>query len=453
MKSAWILVCLIGCGGTMGGGGGGGDDDDDTGPNMVDPHLIATGGVANSPLGGQLHVYAVEANSSTPIANAAVTVGTLTGTTDATGLATFNDASLSGKATVTVTATGHAASTWIGVAGANVTIPLEVTPKSIPTAHASGSIQGWGNGNLSPALGNYMLAVVLYSFLDDPTAPENGITQPLRGDNTPMDSCIVYFGSSSNCSWQLTTRTGPQVHTAIIVEGDPQGTNSDTSDDTYTVRGFAYGQMMSLTAGQQVSNEVLQVMPANQALSVSFPAAPAGLGTTIAIPELQLDSGAGRVVFPLPPLKPGSTSSKVLAPTGAFAGHYELVALATPNATASMPYATSFVHDVSASATVPAWLGQPTAVTGGSTFSFTGTGAYVTAQISRQKQPLWDVTILDGSTSFTLPTLSPDPIGSGAADFAVNLTDAAGFQASAFDVATATKSLARVAGAQTSFTR
>lgn len=92
-------------------------------------------------------------------------------------------------------------------------------------------------------------------------------------------------------------------------------------------------------------------------------------------------------------------------------------------------------------------------MTGGSTFSFTGTGAYATAQISRQKQPLWDVTILDGSTSFTLPTLSPDPIGSGAADFAVNLTDAAGFQATAFDVATATKSLARVAGAQTSFTR
>jgi len=190
-----------------------------------------------------------------------------------------------------------------------------------------------------------------------------------------------------------------------------------------------------------------------QPLAVTFPAAPQGLPTTIAIPELALDNGAGRIVFPLPAVTPAHGSASVLAPTGTYAGHYELVALATPNATATSPYATAFVHDVAASATVPAWLAAPTGVQAGASFSFAASGAaFATAQIQRAKQPAWDLTILDGSTSFSLPALSPDPLGSGSFTFAVNTADAPGFDAKQFDVATATKSLARVAGAQATFT-
>ena len=158
-------------------------------------------------------------------------------------------------------------------------------------------------------------------------------------------------------------------------------------------------------------------------------------------------------MFPVPAVNPGHASTKVITPSGGLAGHYEVVALATPNATATTPFATAFVHNVTTSATVPAWFAQPTALAAGATFSFAGAGAFATAQISRAKQPLWDITILDGSTSLTLPTVTPDPIGAGMANFGVNLADAPGFDPGSFNVGAATASLARVAGAQTSFTR
>jgi hypothetical protein len=451
MKAACVVMCcLFACGPSNGGddvmGDGGGPGSDGSGNGK----LIATGGVSNAPLGGTLHVFAVETNSSTPIANAAVQVGTLTGKTDATGLASFSDASLTGKVDITVTASGHAAATWVGVTGANVTVPLETTPRNVPSATATGTITGFSNLD-PPGFGHYNLGVVLYSFLDDPSAPENSIVQPTTS-GAPNDVCVDSSGNG-NCTWSLATRIGPQVHFAVILDGDSKLTPDDTSDDTYTLIGYAAGSVVTMTAGQQMAGEVLTMVPASQNFAVMFPPAPGGLGTTIAIPELQLDNGAGRIVFPEPAVNPGHTSTKVIAPSGALAGHYEVVALATPNATATAPYATAFVHNVTTSATVPAWFAQPAALTAGATFSFTGTGAFVTAQIARSKQPLWDITILDGSTSFTLPTVSPDPIGAGMASFGVNLADAPGFDPTSFDVGTATASLARVAGAQTSFTR
>jgi len=444
MKVSVLVIVLAACGGGMGPG-------DDVPPNHVTPMLIATGGVADAPLSGELHVYAVETGTSTPISGATIRVETatpLTGQTDATGLASFTDGALSGAVTITATAPGHAATTWIGAAGANVTLPLDKTPRTIPTAHVTGTIAGWNNLS-NPPLGKYNLGVILYSFLDDPAAPENSIAQPMNG-TTPLNTCIN-TGLSNTCSFEMNARIGKQIHTAVIVQGDPHGTNNDTSDDTYTLIGYAAGSVMTLTDGQQVTNESLAMVTTTTPLTITFPAAPAGLPSTIAIPELALDGDAGRIVFPLPTVSPSHTSATVLAPTGTFAGHYELVALATPSITATSPYATSFTHDVSGSATIPAWLAAPTAVQAGATFSFTAPGAtFVSAQIIRGTQPLWNITILDGTSSFSLPTLTPDPIGAGSATFSVNAADAPGFDAKHFNVASSTGALARVAGAQAS---
>src|SRR5262249_22551653 len=108
VKHSWLVVFLVACGGSNMMGG------DHMGGSSVPRKLIATGGVSDAPLGGELHVYVVEQSSSTPIANAAVRVETstpLTGMTDATGLASFTDGGLTNKVTVTATAPGHAAAT------------------------------------------------------------------------------------------------------------------------------------------------------------------------------------------------------------------------------------------------------------------------------------------------------------------------------------------------------
>jgi len=180
-------------------------------------------------------------------------------------------------------------------------------------------------------------------------------------------------------------------------------------------------------------------------LSVTFPAAPAGLSHVSAIPELALGD-AGRIVFPLPTLAPGSSTAQVLAPTGNLAGHYEVVALAQPSATSTTPFSSAFVHGVTGSATVPDWLAAPT-VTGRREFSrFTGTGNLHTAQLVRANQTLWNVTILDGTTTFTLPTVTPDPLAAARSTSRSTTGDVASFDATKFDVPTVKQSLSRRLG-------
>ena len=441
-----IALALAACGPSSTGGAA----DANTGP--IAPKLVAGGGVANAPVNGLLHVYVVEPGSATPIVGASVRVeGTppLLGVTDATGLFSFTDAALTGVHTITATAAGHTATTWIGVAGANVTLPLE-SSQALPVAHVSGTITGWNSLPAPSGANHYTLGVILYSFLDDPSAPENNIVQP-AASGQPLDTCLrTLIGNT--CAWQLTARIGRQVHTAVIVDGDTKGTNSDLTDDTYTLIGYAVGNVMTLTAGQQVTNEALTMVTTTMPLSIALPAAPSGLTHIAAIPELALGD-AGRFVFPLPPVS-ASGSTTVLAPTGNLAGHYELVALATPSATAKAPFSSAFVHDVTGTATVGSWLAPPTQVTAGATYSFaatTGATLYM-AQLAKGTATLWNVTVLDGTTSFSLPAITPDPLGTGSLTFAVTAADVPGFDPKKFDVPAIKTTLVRASGAQATFT-
>ncbi|HTJ41751.1 MAG TPA: carboxypeptidase-like regulatory domain-containing protein [Kofleriaceae bacterium] len=448
----WVVACSYvfwcAC------GPAGGSDAPDAPGGSNTPMLIAGGGVANGPISGTLNVYVVASGGSTPIAGASVTAGTHTATTDATGLATFTD--LNGAQTISATASGKAATTWIGANGANVTIPLDPSPRTTPTAKASGSINGW-DSLAAPSFGHYTLAVVLYSFVTDVAAPENNLTQP-TSNGAPLDTC-VNSGLGSSCAWQLTTRTGAQRHVATIVDGDAHGTSSDLSDDTYTLVGYAAGQSVSLTANQQQSNETLSMVPSNQLanLSVSFPAAPSGLGRVIAIPMLDLGAD-GKVVFPLPTLDAGHTSTKVIAPTGTFAGTYDLVALATPNATAKTPYSTVLMNGVSLSqAAIDPFLAAPSALSAANgTYKFTAASGASIHYASFQKSDgtvLWNVAILDGSTSFTLPALSPDPLGTGARAMVITAADVPSFDPAHFAVPDVQSRLHRAAGASVDFTK
>jgi hypothetical protein len=421
---------------------GGGDDD-----GGVEPKLIMGGGVADGPIAGVLHVHVVEQETNRPIMGATVTTPSGIGLTDASGRVTVNG--VTGPQTVSASANGRAAATWFGVAGANVTLPLQLS-RPVPVAHVIGTIAGWG-GLPVPGLNHYTLGVVLYSFLEDPTAPENAISQ-LDPNGAPVNLCVRTAISGSTCAWQLNARVGKQIHTAVIVDGDTRGT-TDTADDTYTLIGYAAGDVVTLTEGQQITAESLAMVTGTQQLSVVFPTAPAGLPNIVAIPELQLADGSGRVVLPLPPLSAATPTKAVLAPTGKFSGTYEVVALATANATANAPFSTSFVHNVTASATLPAWLAPPSGLSRGASYSFTAAAgaAFHTAQITRANAPLWNITILDGSSTFTLPALSPDPLAGGGGTLSLTAADVPGFDPAKFDVPGLKPRLARAAGAELAF--
>src|SRR5262245_24622622 len=117
MRSIPILFLLVACG--PNGGDDGGDDATGT-----DPKLVAGGGVTGAPIDGQLHVHVIDAVTGMPITGAVVTAKGEQ-MTSAAGLATFTDASLSGPQTVSATASGYAAATWVGVGNVNITLPLQ----------------------------------------------------------------------------------------------------------------------------------------------------------------------------------------------------------------------------------------------------------------------------------------------------------------------------------------
>jgi hypothetical protein len=339
------------------------------------------------------------------------------------------------------------------VAGANVTVPLALQPASVPTAHAAGTIAGWDS--LSPSFGHYTLGVVLATYTDDISAAENNLTQALSS-NVPVNACINT--GSDACNWQLLTRTGQQRHFAVIVDGDAHGTASDTSDDTYTLIGYAVGASATLTANQQVTGESLAMVGgALSPLSVAFPAAPGGaLTKVVAIPMLDLGAD-GRIVFPLPTLAPGNTSTQVIPPTGQFAGTYDLLALATPSA-AAVPYSSTLQNGISlgGTSTFPAWLPVPTQLTAsGHAFSF-GAPAGTTVAYATFTRPdktlVWSVAIFDGTVAFALPVLAPDPLGTGSLTYEVVAAEIPGLNAGNFAVADLTAALHRAAGASLVFT-
>jgi hypothetical protein len=121
-------------------------------------------------------------------------------------------------------------------------------------------------------------------------------------------------------------------------------------------------------------------------------------------------------------------------PTGALAGgRYDFIAQARDAADQEQPATLTWLRGVNASGTVAVstWLSPPTSLsTAGGTFSFTpvaGATLHSAEIINPNGQRAWSITIFDGSASFTLPGLSPDPIQLGSVRFAVSALKIPGF--------------------------
>jgi hypothetical protein len=443
MRRARMVVALLAAAHTMvltAACGGGGSND-------VDPTLIPGGGVGSGSIDGEVNIFVIDSQTDQPIGGATVRLGEAgeaapaLGQTDSSGLITFTD--VSGPQVITVTASGHAASTWFGADGANVTIPLEpLMDVTVPMAHTEGTIAGWAGMAAPTTMNHYLAAGVFYSFTDDIGSPENEITQP-NGTLGPANICLKVNGlPDPGCNWQLNSRTGKQAHYALILEGDSKGTATDVSDDTYELIGFAVKTGIDLTAGMDVSGETLTpvAMADLTNISVSFPAAPAGLGTVIGVPVINLGDD-GQILMILPQLTPTMVMSKVPALTGDLAAaSYDFFARATPAPMDDTPSSTTFLRnkDISATIDFPSWLPTPSDVSAAQgTYSFgavSGASIHTGEFTDSAGRPAWNFSLLDGRTSFTLPTLTPDALPTGDVTLTVNAFTVPSFDPNDFSV-------------------
>src|SRR5512134_3792937 len=91
------------------------------GGNDVDPRVIPGGGISDGEIDGEVNVTIVDQDDE-PIAGATVRVGETDKETNDDGFVTFSD--VEGPQTVVVSAADFREVVWVGVNGANVTIPL-----------------------------------------------------------------------------------------------------------------------------------------------------------------------------------------------------------------------------------------------------------------------------------------------------------------------------------------
>jgi hypothetical protein len=402
--------------------------------------LIPGGGIASGKIDGNLYVYVIDEETGNVISSASVRVGAssdpsaCTLLTDSTGLAKFDSKAcppLQGPQTVTVSAGGYAPVTWIGAAGVNLTIGIRnMNPPPVDSATVSGTIAGFTNLPVPPA-GHQTLALVGYSQSTVLGDRANDMTQGMRTvmvGNTPvpiMSNLCVVSAAVTDCNWSMTVRTGVQAHYALIVDHYDNMTPADDTDDTFTITGWAIKRGLSPVKGDPVTGEVLDMIADADAqnFTASFASLPSGMNYMGAFPALELGD-EGRIPLVAPALDMTHTTTRVPKATGVLAGAgYSLIAQAQDAKDTKRPSTLAWMHDVNAGATVQvgSWLAPPSTLsTTNGTFSFSAVpGATLQgAEIQDANgNRLWSVTLFDGSTSFTLPGLSPDPLPTGMLTF------------------------------------
>jgi len=420
-----VVAAAFGCGGVDG---------------PAPPRLIMGGGVGDGAISGTLYVHVTDEETREVISSAKVRVGESSDPaacevlTDSTGLAKFQPDScpgLAGAVTVTITASGYPPVTWIGVNGVNLTIPIRNSnPPAVQTATVSGTIAGWSSLPV-PGANHQTLAVIGYSGSTNLGDRANELTQGMRNVTVgaqvfpiPSNLCVINQ-AGSDCDWILTTRTGPQALVAIIVDEFNGNTPDDKTDDTYMVTGYAIKTGQNFSKDQPTNGMTLDmIVEADmQPFTASFASLPSGMDFMGAFPALELGA-EGRIAFTTPALDMARTSTRVPKLSGALAGaHYSLIAVAQDSETQDSPSTLAWMHDVNVSSTVAlsSWLPPPSNIlaTGG-TYSFSAVsgatlhGGEIQDMTGKR---LWSITIFDGSTSFTLPGLSPDPLPVGMLTF------------------------------------
>jgi hypothetical protein len=446
-------------------------------PAPPSPRLVPGGGIGDGPINGLMNVYVTDEESDAPVAGAAVRVGTSAapspclGTTDSTGLVVFDRRScpsLQGPQTVTASASGHAPATWIGVGGANITMTLRRTgTPALETAEISGTIEGW-DSLPAPAANHNTLGIVGYSHTRTLGDRANEIAQGMRTVlvagiipvPVPANVC-VRTREVSDCAWRLTTRVGRQAHYAVIVDQDTKGTASD-ADDTYSVTGWAIKTGLTFAAGEMVGGEALARIPDSGmiTMAVAFGSAPSGLDDVVALPIVDLGA-EGRLIVAAPRLDTTSTSARVPALTGALgSATYDVIGRAQDAANVDQPSTLTWLHGVNPGGTVMlgSWLPPPAAITAAAgRYSFEAVagatlhGAELKA--ASADETLWSVSIFDGSTTFTLPGLVPDPLPAGMVRLVTNAIEIPGINLRDVAFDQAREKLTRLSSDALTFTR
>ena len=409
--------------------------------NHPPPRVIPGGGIGDGAIDGVVNLYVIDDQTRKPIPGATVRVGTVDGTTDATGLFVARD--LTGPQTVIARSTGYRSELWIGANGANLTVDLQPSVAPVPgRATLSGQITGFAG--IPVAAGHAKVATVVYSQTDDLGDPANALITP-GGAST----CVV-TAPAAGCPFQVVARTGAIGLVAAIFDRDSKGT-ADPGDDTMTLVRWAYRAGITVADGvDQTGQDLALIDPGSTVTAtIDFGAPPPGLPDVAAL--VGIDAGAAGV-YQLPAFQTPEAAAMTVPSLAALGGTgYRLTAIAQDSASATAPQSI-VLHRGSSGAALAAgaWLPPPggVALTRTRASWSAAPGATVigieftegTATVTH----LLDITVFDGSTSVAIPALIALPVA-GTLDAKLSAIGATGLDLSSFALDADRDKLDRVA--------
>lgn len=361
--------------------------------------VVPGGGISGGTIDGVVNLYVIDDATRMPVSGATVRVGTVDGRTDATGLFVANG--LTGKQDVVVTATGYRSELWLGANGANLTVDLHQANPELPQATLSGSITGFAA--LTVPVGHLKAAFVSYSQDDLATDPENNLTTPANGNQ-----CVVTT-ANTGCNFQIVTRTGKVSLLAEIVDYDPHGTMT-TTDDTFTLIGYAVKTGITVTDGQPQSGLDLTILPSNELVTPTIDMGSPPLAQTVALVGIELADGSG--VFQLPMTNMLTQVPALDSFTGAM---YRLSAIAQDTATPPAQAVVLRRHQPSATLAAGTWTAPPTNASASRIqASWTPTpGATIhSVEYASGSTGVLGITSIDGTSSVMIPDLITMPTSS-----------------------------------------
>jgi hypothetical protein len=370
--------------------------------------VIPGGGIGDGAIDGVVNLYVIDDVTGDPIPGATVRVGDLDGTTDATGLFIAND--VVGPQTVIAKASGMRSELWIGANGANMTIALQAATVPTPTkANLAGSITGFES--ITVPAGHNKTAIVSYSHDDKLGDAANNIetfaNQHICSTNQP----------TGGCTFTVTTRTGSVALIAAIYDHDTKNTPANGTDDTFTLIGWATKTGLTVQNGVDQTGVAMSLVDvANLGnVTVAFGTPPSGMPNVAAIVGIEVGSAGTLQLLPqfLTP-----TASSLLAPklSALPSATYRLTALANNGETATSASSVKLLRGQTAtSLDAGTWLGLPSSLTlsrtGGSWAPVAGALVQGVEYDLADETKVLSVTVLDGSTSFTIPDLLALPSG------------------------------------------
>ncbi len=404
--------------------------------NHPDPRVIPGGGIGDGPIDGVVNLYVIDDTDRTPIEGAEVRVGTIDGTTDATGL--FVADGVTGPQDIVVKAAGHRKEMWLGVAGANVTIDLDKDLDPTPTSHTfTGSITNYDTLQVTAA-NHFKVAFISYSQTDKLGDPANEIATPNQGN-----LCIA-ANPDDPCDFTIDTREGKIALLATIVDLDTKGTQAG-DDDTLTVIGYAVRQGID-TASASAAQDLTMLTAADlETVTIDRGSPPTGLDQQVSVIGIELgDEGI---------IQTSTTQSSVLLPklsalTGA--GGYQLVAIASDGATHPTQVISLQRHLQGPTLAAGPYLAPPTSVAldrNGGSWTSSPDATVHGLDLSQGGTNILNVTVFDNRESFEMPDLVTLP--SGPIDASLSALGATDFDVANFALDDDLDKIDRIGGVDT----